>query len=138
MNTIGLKSRLLIQAASKTPGVINNNPKPYVVLKGFGNFAAVYQLRAYTEQGAYTEQVNDYFRIQSDIRENIYDTFVQKHIDLTTPDIVYFNTKKMMRVKEVHLMKAIFLILIDSSSSDVLCVSLKRIAIIIVTTMFIG
>lgn len=51
----------------------------------------VYELRAYTER------VNDYFRIQSDIRENIYDTFVQKHIDLTTPDIVHFNSKKMMR-----------------------------------------
>ncbi|MFY9964106.1 MAG: hypothetical protein WBL44_01315 [Nitrososphaeraceae archaeon] len=39
-------------------------------------------------------RVNDYFRIQSDIRENIYEVFVQKHIDLTTPDIVYFNNKK--------------------------------------------
>jgi small-conductance mechanosensitive channel len=48
---------LLIQAASKTPGGVNNNPKPYVVLKGFGDFAAVYELRAYNER------VNDYFRI---------------------------------------------------------------------------
>jgi hypothetical protein len=44
--------------------------------------------------------VNDYFRIQSDIRENIYDIFVQKHIDLTTPDIVYFNNKKIGKEKD--------------------------------------
>lgn len=79
---------LLIEAASKTSGIISDNPKPYVILKGFDDFAAVYELRAYTER------VNDYFRIQSDIRENIYEVFVQKHIDLTTPDIVYFNNKK--------------------------------------------
>jgi len=76
---------LLIEAASKTSGIISDNPKPYVILKGFDDFAAVYELRAYSER------VNDYFRIQSDIRENIYEVFVQKHIDLTTPDIVYFN-----------------------------------------------
>jgi len=79
---------LLIEAASKTSGIINDNPRPYVILKGFDDFAAVYEMQAYTER------VNDYFRIQSDIRENIYELFVQKHIDLTTPDIVYFNNKK--------------------------------------------
>jgi len=79
---------LLIEAASKTSGIINDNPRPYVILKGFDDFAAVYEVQAYTER------VNDYFRIQSDIRENIYELFVQKHIDLTTPDIVYFNNKK--------------------------------------------
>lgn len=85
---------LLIEAASKTSGIISDNPKPYVILKGFDDFAAVYELRAYTER------VNDYFRIQSDIRENIYDIFVQKHIDLTTPDIVYFNNKKMRKEED--------------------------------------
>jgi small-conductance mechanosensitive channel len=85
---------LLIEAASKTTGIIRDNPKPYVILKGFDDFAAVYELRAYTER------VNDYFRIQSDIRENIYDIFVQKHIDLTTPDIVYFNNKKIRKEKD--------------------------------------
>jgi small-conductance mechanosensitive channel len=60
-------------------------------LKGFDDFAAVYELQAYTER------VNDYFRIQSNIRENIYDIFIQKHIDLAAPEIVYFNTKKMKR-----------------------------------------
>jgi len=79
---------LLIEAASKTSGIINDNPRPYVILKGFDDFAAVYEVQAYTER------VNDYFRIQSDIRENIYELFVPKHIDLTTPDIVYFNNKK--------------------------------------------
>ncbi|MGA7368437.1 MAG: mechanosensitive ion channel family protein [Nitrososphaeraceae archaeon] len=79
---------VLIEAASKTSGIINDNPRPYVILKGFDDFAAVYEVQAYTER------VNDYFRIQSDIRENIYELFVQKHIDLTTPDIVYFNNKK--------------------------------------------
>jgi small-conductance mechanosensitive channel len=85
---------LLIEAASKTSGIISDNPKPYVILKGFDDFAAVYELRAYTER------VNDYFRIQSDIRENIYDIFVQKHIDLTTPDIVYFNNKKVRKEED--------------------------------------
>jgi small-conductance mechanosensitive channel len=79
---------LLIEAASKTSGIIGDNPKPYVILKRFDDFAAVYELQAYTER------VNDYFRIQSNIRENIYDIFIQKHLDL---EIVYFNTKKMKR-----------------------------------------
>lgn len=65
-------------------------------MKGFDDFAAVYELQAYTER------VNDYFRIQSNIRENIYDIFIQKHVDLTTPDIVKFNNKKMKREDESY------------------------------------
>lgn len=65
-------------------------------MKGFDDFAAVYELQAYTER------VNDYFRIQSNIRENIYDIFIQKHVDLTTPDIMKFNNKKMKREDESY------------------------------------
>lgn len=93
---------LLIRAASNTSGIISGNPKPYVVLKNFDNFAVIYELRAYTER------VNDYFRIQSDIRENIYDVFAHQNIDLTTPNLLHaiidtqtpFNKDKIKKVKE--------------------------------------
>lgn len=41
---------LLVEAASNTHGIVTDNPKPYVILKRFDNFAAVYELRAYTDR----------------------------------------------------------------------------------------
>ncbi len=70
---------LLVEAASNTSGIISYNPKPYVILKRFDNFAAVFELRAYTKRS------NEFLRIQSDIRENIYDIFQRSGIDLTIP-----------------------------------------------------
>lgn len=70
---------LLIEASLNTSGIISDNPKPYIILKRFDNFAAVFELRAYTKRS------NEFLRIQSDIRENIYDLFQTSGIDLTIP-----------------------------------------------------
>lgn len=76
---------LLIESASSTPGIISDNPKPYVILKRFENFAAIFELRAYTNRS------NEFMRIQSDIREKIYELFQLRGIDLSTPYSVHFN-----------------------------------------------
>lgn len=72
---------LLIAAAGQTPGVIQH-PEPYVLLNRFDNFAAVYELRAYTDRP------NEFLKIQSDIRESVYSVFKRNEIDLTTPDVL--------------------------------------------------
>lgn len=76
---------MLVEAASNTYGIVTDNPKPYVILKRFDNFAAVYELRAYTNRP------NDYLKIESDIRENIYELFQSKDIDLTTPNVLHMS-----------------------------------------------
>src|SRR5215204_5301650 len=65
---------LLIDSAKSTEGIISENPSPYVLIKRFDNYAAVYELRA-----------NEYLRIQSAIRKKIYDSFQKHGIDLTVP-----------------------------------------------------
>ena len=70
---------LLVEAASNTVGIISDNPKPYVILKRFDNFAAVFELRAYTKRS------NEFLRIQSDIRESVFDSFQKSGLDLTVP-----------------------------------------------------
>lgn len=70
---------LLVGAASNTVGIIPENPKPYVILKRFDNFAAVFELRAYTKRS------NEFLRIQSDIRESVFDSFQKSGLDLTVP-----------------------------------------------------
>jgi len=72
---------LLIKAANETPGIVSA-PKPYIILKRLDDFAAIYELRSYTDEP------NLFLRIESDIRENIYTIFQRKGIDLTTPRIV--------------------------------------------------
>ncbi|MDQ4101136.1 MAG: mechanosensitive ion channel family protein [Thermoproteota archaeon] len=79
---------LLIQAARSTEGIIAD-PAPYVLITRFDSFAAVYELRAYTDQP------NEFLRIQSYVRENVYETFQNAGIDLTTPNILaYLNGAK--------------------------------------------
>ncbi len=41
---------LLIDSAKSTEGIISENPSPYVLIKRFDNYAAVYELRAYTNK----------------------------------------------------------------------------------------
>lgn len=72
---------LLIKAATETEGIIPD-PSPYVLLTRFDNFAAAYELRSYTDRS------NEFLKIQSDIRENIYRVFKNNGIDLATPDIL--------------------------------------------------
>jgi small-conductance mechanosensitive channel len=71
---------LLIEAATKVEGVVQT-PYPYLVLSELGDFAAIYELRAFTNRP------NEFMRIQSEIRKNIFDTFQSNGIDLTTPAV---------------------------------------------------
>jgi small-conductance mechanosensitive channel len=70
---------LLIEAAKDTDGIITDNQDPFVLLKKFENYAAVYELRAYTNKP------NEYLKIQSEIRKKIYDLFQKHGLDLTIP-----------------------------------------------------
>lgn len=79
---------LLLEAARSTEGIIAD-PAPYVLIIRFDSFAAVYELRAYTDEP------NEFLRIQSNVRENVYETFQNAGIDLTTPNILeYINGAK--------------------------------------------
>jgi small-conductance mechanosensitive channel len=70
---------LLVEAVSNTVGILSDSPKPYVILKRFDNFAAVFELRAYTKRS------NEFMRIQSDIRERVFESFQKSGLDLTIP-----------------------------------------------------
>lgn len=52
------------------------------MLKELGDFAAIYELMAYTDK------VNMSIQIKSDQRINVYNLFKKAKIDLTTPRIV--------------------------------------------------
>jgi small-conductance mechanosensitive channel len=72
---------LLVEAAKNTDGIItdNDNLSPFVLLKKFENYAAIYELRAYTNKP------NEYLKIQSEIRKEVYDLFQKHELDLTIP-----------------------------------------------------
>jgi small-conductance mechanosensitive channel len=70
---------LLIDSAKNTEGIISENPAPYVQIKRFDNYAAIYEVRVYTNKA------NEYLRIQSEIRKNVYDSFQKHGLDLTIP-----------------------------------------------------
>jgi small-conductance mechanosensitive channel len=82
---------LLEEAAKNTDGIVTDNPAPFVLLKKFENYGAVYELRAYTNKP------NEYLKIQSEIRKKIYDSFQQHGLDLTVPQaqINLDNDKKV-------------------------------------------
>lgn len=69
---------LLLEAAEKTKEIIRE-PKPIVLLKRFDSYAAAYELRAYTNKP------NEFLKIQSDLRKNVYDMFQMHGMDLTVP-----------------------------------------------------
>jgi small-conductance mechanosensitive channel len=48
----------------------------------FDNFAAAYQLRAYTDKP------NEYQRIQSEVRKNIYDVFKDNNLNMVLPNVL--------------------------------------------------
>lgn len=72
---------LLFKAANNTYGVLKK-PKPFVLLKELGDFAAIYELMVYTDK------VNMTIQIKSNLRINVYNLFKEAKIDLTTPRIV--------------------------------------------------
>ena len=69
---------LLLEAAEKTKEIIKE-PQPIVLLKRFDSYAAVYELRAYTNKP------NEFLKIQSEMRKNVYDLFQMHGLDLTVP-----------------------------------------------------
>lgn len=69
---------LLLEAAEKTKEIIQE-PQPMVLLKRLDSYAAVYELRAYTNKP------NEFLKIQSELRKNAYDIFQMQGIDLTVP-----------------------------------------------------
>ena len=98
-NNRKLIESLLIQSAKMTEGMITSNSKnisyplssssiePYVILKSFDDYGAIYELRAYTNRP------NEYQKLQSEIRKNIYDTFQQHGLDLTVPQAQIDSSK---------------------------------------------
>jgi small-conductance mechanosensitive channel len=70
--------KLLLEAAEKAEEIIRE-PRPVVLLNRFDTYAAVYELRAYTNKP------NEFLKIQSDLRKNVYDIFQMHGIDLTVP-----------------------------------------------------
>ncbi len=71
---------LLLEAAKNTDGIIGY-PSPFVLLTRFESYAAVYELRAYTDKP------NEYLKIQSETRKKIYDSFQKHGLDLTIPQV---------------------------------------------------
>ena len=79
-NNRKLIESLLLEAAKDTGGIIGY-PSPFVLLTRFENYAAVYELRAYTNKP------NEYLKIQSETRKKIYDSFQKHRLDLTVPQV---------------------------------------------------
>ena len=84
-NNRKLIEQLLIESAKMTEGIISSastislTTEPYVILKTFDDYGATYELRAYTKRP------NEYQKLQSEIRKNIYDMFQKHGLDLTVP-----------------------------------------------------
>ena len=99
-NNRKLIESLLIQSAKMTEGIRISSSnanlsvassslsvEPYVILKNFDEYGATYELRAYTNRP------NEYQKLQSEIRKNIYDTFQKHGLDLTVPQAQIDSSK---------------------------------------------
>ena len=85
-NSRKLIEQLLIESAKMTEGILSSSSsaislttEPYVILKTFDDYGVKYELRAYTKRP------NEYQKLQSEIRKNIYDMFQKHGLDLTVP-----------------------------------------------------
>jgi small-conductance mechanosensitive channel len=94
-----LIEKLLIQSAKSTDGILTSSlstsneivqagtyfspdnaiTDPYVLLVRFGDYGAIYDLRAYTNKP------REFLKIASEIRKRVYDSFQEYGIDLTVP-----------------------------------------------------
>jgi len=94
-----LIEKLLIESAKETDGIVTSdtypndvakNSKsyntadnfvtdPFVMLVRFGDYGAVYDLRAFTNKP------REFLKIASEIRKKIYDSFQEHGLDLTVP-----------------------------------------------------
>jgi small-conductance mechanosensitive channel len=71
---------LLIEAAKNTNGITIDKEVPFVLISEFNNYAAVYELRAFTNKP------NEFLKIQSELRKKIFDIFHDNKIDMTVPE----------------------------------------------------
>ena len=71
---------LMIEAAKNTEGIIIDKPSPFVLLSEFSNYAAIYELRVYTNKP------NEFLIIQSDLRKNIFDILHKNSVEMTVPE----------------------------------------------------
>ena len=90
-----LIEQLLIESVKNTEGIITSSSsshydsislsasslskEPYVILKNFDYYGAIYELRAYTNRP------NEYQKLQSEIRKIVYDIFQNHGLDLIVP-----------------------------------------------------
>ena len=93
---------LLIDSAKNTEGIIPDNPSPFVLLKRFDNYAAIYELRAFTNRP------NEYLKIQSEIRKNVYDLFQRNGLNLTVPQAQMNLDTESRRLEEQESEKSHF------------------------------
>jgi small-conductance mechanosensitive channel len=93
-NNRKLIEQLLIESAKVTEGILSSastsslTTGPYVILKAFDDYGATYELRAFTKRP------NEYQKLQSEIRKNIYDIFQKHGLDLTVPQAQIDIVKK--------------------------------------------
>ena len=112
-NNRKLIEQLLIESAKITEGIITSSSsntilspslessslsvEPYVILKSFGDYGATYELRTYTNKP------NEYQKLQSEIRKNIYDMFQKYGLDLTVPQAQFDIDRKNLENKRYSI-----------------------------------
>jgi small-conductance mechanosensitive channel len=84
--------KLMVDSAAGTTGIMND-PRPSVMLKRFDQYAAVYELRAFTDRP------NEHLQLQSEIRKNIYDAFKRRGLDITVPQ-AQVNVEENMQFRD--------------------------------------
>jgi small-conductance mechanosensitive channel len=108
-NNRKLIEQLLIESAKMTEGILSSSSssssntislttEPYVILKTLDDYGATYELRAYTKRP------NEYQKLQSEIRKNIYDIFQKHGLDLTVPQaqIDLFKNDLSNKIEKSH------------------------------------
>jgi small-conductance mechanosensitive channel len=73
--------KLLLESTKKVDGIIKE-PKPYVLISNFHNFAVEYSLYVFTSQ------VKKLRLIDSNLKKAVLGLFKEKGIDLTTPNLI--------------------------------------------------
>lgn len=85
--------KLLVNSAAGTEGIMRD-PPPSVMLKKFGEYAAIYELRAFTDRP------NEHLQLQSEVRKNVYDVFRQHGLDITVPQAQVNKAPENMQLKD--------------------------------------
>jgi small-conductance mechanosensitive channel len=69
---------MLLEAAARTPGLLNE-PRPFVLQRGLGDFAITYEINAYTDDALAM------LRLASALHRNILDIFNEYGVQIMTP-----------------------------------------------------